>query len=273
MNPLKNVTDKIRDAVSKPGPRLLTVTKAWHLTPNMIRVTLSGPELEGFPEGREGGNCKLMLPEPSETRDEFAERLSSGPAPVRRTFTVRHYRADVNELDLDFVSHGDNGPASRWAGHAEAGNFLGFMGASKPKVTHFEADWYLIAADPSAIPLAAATLEAMPRDAKGVAVFEVTSAEDRQTIQAPDGVEMIWLVHPDPQIASTQQEEFIRKLDWPSGRVQVCAAGESSAIKGIRTYVLKEKDVAREDLYASGYWKIGMLEDEHQKFKSAESES
>jgi NADPH-dependent ferric siderophore reductase len=257
-------------STGRPGPRVLTVKAAWLLTPNMIRVTFSGPELEGFPEGREGGNCKLMLPEPKETRDEFAKRLTDGPQPVRRTYTVRYYRADVQELDIDFVAHGDNGPASRWATHAVPGDFLGFMGPSPSKVTDFDADWYLVAADPSAIPVAAATLEAMPRDAKGVAVFEVTAAEDAQNIDAPEGVEMHWLVQPDPTKPSQQQENFIRALDWPDGKVQTCIAGESGVVRSLRAFLHQEKKLLREDTYISGYWKIGLIEDQHQQMKRAE---
>ena len=81
----------------------------------MIRVVFAGPELAGFPEGCEGGNCKLMFPEPNETRASFEGRLSNGPAPVRRTYTVRHFFKDTQEMIIDFVAHGDNGPASRWA--------------------------------------------------------------------------------------------------------------------------------------------------------------
>ena len=73
---------KVRKLSGRPSPRLLTVKDAWHLTPNMIRVTFAGPELEGFPDGREGGNCKLMLPDLGESRDDFAARLTDGPAPV-----------------------------------------------------------------------------------------------------------------------------------------------------------------------------------------------
>lgn len=267
MNVLKTVKNTLASATGRPGPRLLRVKKAWHLTPNMIRVTFAGPELEGFPEGREGGNCKLLIPEPGETRDAFAGRLSDGPPPIRRTYTVRSYRADAQELDIDFVAHGDNGPASRWASHAREGSFLGFQGPSTAKVTEFNAEWYLVAADPSAIPVAAATLEAMPRDAKGVAVFEVTAAEDAQDIDAPDGIEMHWLVHPHPETPSTQQEAFIRALPWPEGRVQTCIAGESNVIRALRAFLHQEKQLPRADTYISGYWKIGLIEDEHQQEK------
>ena len=51
-----------RSPKSAQTPRILTVKNAWYLTPNMIRVVFAGPELDGFPEGREGGNCKLLIP-------------------------------------------------------------------------------------------------------------------------------------------------------------------------------------------------------------------
>ncbi|GAB5445205.1 siderophore-interacting protein [Gymnodinialimonas sp.] len=270
MSLLSKVTQAARQAVGRPGPRLLSVKEAWYLTPNMIRVVFAGPELEGFPTGRDGGNCKLMLPEPGEAKADFARRLTDGPRPVQRTYTVRTFDADTQELTIDFVAHGDEGPASHWAMTAGPGSFLGFAGPSAPKVTRFDADWYLVAADPSAIPVAAVTLEAMPRDAKGVAIFEITSEEDRQDIDIPDGIDMHWLIQPDPHQPSSAQERLIRSLAWPEGRVQTCIAGESGVIRALRRFLHIEKQVPREDTYISGYWKIGLVEDEHQKAKRAE---
>ncbi|MEM6492663.1 MAG: siderophore-interacting protein, partial [Pseudomonadota bacterium] len=201
--------------------------------------------------------------------DAFAKRLIDGPPPVRRTYTVRKFDADTGVLSVDFVAHGDTGPGSRWASHAKPGDFVGFAGPSAAKVDHFEADWYLVAADPSAIPVAAAALERMPRDAKGVAVFEVTSEHDRQEIDMPDGVEAHWLIHPDPHQPSTAQETLIRGLDWPEGRVQTCVAGESGAVRGLRAFLMNEKQLPKADAYISGYWRIGLIEDEHQKAKRA----
>ena len=270
MTLISKVAEVARQILGRPGPRLLSVQEAFYLTPHMIRVVFAGPELDGFPQGREGGNCKLMIPEPGETRQSFAQRLQSGPAPVRRTYTVRKYDAERQTLSIDFVAHGDEGPASRWASHAKPGDFLGFAGPSEAKVTHFDADWYLVAADPSALPVAAATLEAMPRDARGVAIFEVPSEADRQEIDMPPGFEVHWLIQPDPHVASTAQERFIRSLTWPEGRVQTCIAGESGVIRALRAFLVNEKQVAREDTYIAGYWKIGLVEDEHQKAKRLE---
>ena len=259
---------------ARSGPRLLTEHRAFHLTPNMIRIVFAGPELADFPTGREGGNCKLMFPSPGETKAEFADRLAAKPSPTKRTYTVRKFDPEAGELSIDFVDHGDSGPASGWACRAKPGAFLGFAGPSGPKVTHFEADWYLIACDPSAVPVAAATLEAMPRDAKGVAVFEITSDADREGFEAdidmPAGIAVHWLTHGEPQKPSRAQEDFIRSLDWPEGRVQTCIAGESGVIRALKEVVLKEKALPKGDVYISGYWKIGLNEDAHQQAKRAE---
>ena len=44
----------------------------------MIRVVFGGPKLNGFPPGREGGSCKLMIREMHETKDAFIARLEDG---------------------------------------------------------------------------------------------------------------------------------------------------------------------------------------------------
>ena len=250
-------------------PRLLTVKQAQRLTPNMIRVTFAGPEIADIPAGCEGAHCKIMLPADGQTKADFAAQLADGPRPATRTYTVRFVRPDFQEMDIDFVAHGDEGPASAWANRAVAGSFCGFSGPGNVKLTEFHADWYLLAADMSALPVAAATLEAMPRDAKGFAFIEITTEDDRQDINAPSGVEIEWLIHADPHAASNTQVERIRSLDWSNTAVQTCIAGESSVIRSLRDFLHNEKGIPKSDAYISGYWKIGLVEDEHQKMKRA----
>lgn len=256
-------------ANAKPNrtPRLLTVVRARYVTPNMIRVTLAAPFVVGLPEGIEGAHCKLHLPERNESASAFELRLSAGPRAVVRTYTIRYIRPDTAEMDIDFVDHGDIGPASAWARSAQPGDVCGFSGPGPIKLKDFYADYYIVAADMSALPVAAATLEAMPRDACGVAYFEVTSRDDIQEINAPDGIEVHWLDHPEPHHASAQLPEIIRALPDFSGCVQTCIAGESTAIQSLRAHLMNERGLEKADAYISGYWKIGLVEDEHQVFK------
>lgn len=256
---------------SKPVPRTLIVKSAHHITPNMIRVTFKNPEIAEIPAGCEGANCKLFLPETAQSKEAFQAQLADGPRPVVRTYTVRHIRPEMAEMDIDFVDHGDGGPASSWARNAKAGSFCGFAGPGPVKVSSFDADWYLLAADLSALPVVAATLEAMPRDARGVAFFEVLEPADRQDIDAPEGIVQHWLPHPDPHQASSQLADTIMQMEWPEGEVQTCIAGESSVIKTLRQFLHTDKGIDRDRTYLSGYWKVGLIEDEHQKMKRNEA--
>ena len=77
MSILSKVAQIARKATGRSAARVLTVKAAWYLTPNVIRVVFAGPELAGFPEGREGGNCKLMIPDVDETRNSFLDRLQN----------------------------------------------------------------------------------------------------------------------------------------------------------------------------------------------------
>lgn len=254
----------------RPTPMILTVKTARYLTPNMIRVTLTGPELADVAPNCAGANCKILIPHIGQDRRSFEREVQTPATLARRTYTVRAARPDLQELDIDFVAHGDTGPASAWAMAADKGDFLGFSGPSALKISDYYADWYLVAADMSALPVAAATLEAMPRNAKGVAIFEIQTPEDQQQIDMPDGIKAHWIILSDPHHRSTAQERFIASMDWPTGTCQTCIAGESLTIRSIRAYLTDHSPIERKDMYISGYWKIGLIEDEHQAWRKAQ---
>ena len=90
------------------------------------------------------------------------------------------------------------------------------------------------------------------------------SADDVQELEVPKGIDVHWLIQGDPHKASIAQENFIRSMDWPNGVVQTCVAGESGVIKAIRGHFTKDRALPRADVYISGYWKIGLIEDQHQ---------
>jgi len=250
---------------------MLTVTAAWHLTPHMIRVTLTAPEIGQMDPDCHGANCKLFLPEPAQDQAAFLAQLETGPRPAVRTYTVRQLRQADCEMDIDFVDHGDAGPASAWARRATPGAFCGFAGPGPVNVASFYADSYLVIADMSAIPVAAATLEAMPEAAVGTALFQINHADDRQDFRIPDGIDCKWIVTPDAQDAQDQIMDIITRQDPLIGCVQTCIAGESGLIKALRQELLIKRALPKDDCYISGYWKVGLIEDEHQKMKRAEA--
>lgn len=255
----------------KRTPRLLTVSAKRWVTPTMIRVTCNADWIKDLIPGIEGAHFKIFLPKVGQSTADFSRQLEDGPRPDVRTYTIRYLRASEGEMDIDFVDHGDGGPASAWARRCKAGDVAGFAGPGPVKLKDFHADQYVLAADMSALPVAAATLEAMPRDAKGVAFFEITKPEDRQHIDAPEGIDINWMVHSDPHAPLTQSVEAVRALPSFSGPVQTCIAGESSMIKSLREEIINRRAVPKADAYISGYWKIGLIEDEHQAYKNAQA--
>ncbi|MEX0284799.1 MAG: siderophore-interacting protein [Paracoccaceae bacterium] len=255
----------------KRPPRILNVSKKTQITPNMIRVTCAADWIKTLRSGIEGAHFKLFLPKPHQSAEDFVAQLEDGPRPDVRTYTIRHLRVDAGEMDIDFVDHGDAGPASAWARRCEPGDIAGFAGPGTVKLTEFYADTYVVAADMSALPVAAATLEAMPREATGVAYFEITDAKDQQEIDAPEGIDVHWLLHPDPHVPLTQSVDRICALPEDIGRVQTCIAGESAMVKALRAEILTRRGISKEDAYIAGYWKIGLIEDEHQAYKRAEA--
>ena len=272
-----NLISKI-DNLKKQNGHFLTVKQVRSLTPNMLRVTLHCPSVAGFDAGINGAHCKLLLPQAGTSADTFKQIITIQPnalsmeiRPIRRTYTVRYFRSETKEMDIDFVNHGDDGPASSWARQAEPGSFLGLLGPASPKIKEFYADWYLVAADMSALPVAGATIESMPKNAKGLAIFEITTEADKQSLNAPAGLEIHWMIHSNSHVPSIAQLSFLKEMNWPTGTVQTCIAGESSLIKQLRHYLITEKNLPKQDTYISGYWKIGLVEDEHRVWKNTQN--
>jgi NADPH-dependent ferric siderophore reductase len=255
----------------KPAPRVMHVSAKQWITPNMIRVTCAADWIKTLDQGIEGAHFKLFLPQHGQAEDAFLEQLVAGPRPTVRTYTIRHIRTALGEIDVDFVDHGDSGPASAWARRCSIGDVAGFAGPGPVKLKTFHADFYVVAADMSALPVAAATLEAMPRNAKGVAYLEITSNADRQSIDAPHAIEINWLIHASPHQTPTQSVALIAELSKFEGTVQTCIAGESGMAKALREEIVNQRGVPKTDTYISGYWKIGMHEDAHQQVKRDEA--
>ena len=245
--------------MEKPQLRQLTVKRKSLITKHMLRVTLGGAGMEGFPEGRESANCKLVLP-------------STGDSPAVRTYTVRNHRPKSAEVDIDFVLHAEHGPASSWALQAEAGDTIGFAGPGKVKLVDFSADWFLLVGDMSALPAIGANIDQLPDDARGHVVLEVIDEDDRQPLGLPEGMEVEWVINPAPHKPGSTLLEAVAGRPWLEGRVAAWVAGESTITRRIRRYLKQEQRVPRGDLYASGYWQIGLTEDRHQVVKKQEPE-
>ena len=257
-------------------PRDLVIVRTRQLTTNMKRITLGGEELNGFPENQEGSYIKLWFPWPGETEINMpSEDGQRGPGngPMMRTYTISNFDASSLELDIDFVIHGDEGPASGWALNAKPGNRITISGPGAGNMIDTSADWFFMVGDMTALPALTANLKTLPDEAKGYFVMEIIESSDKQELSKPDGIEMHWVINPNPGEDNDILLDRVRELPFYNGRAAVWTACEFSKMRKLRHYFRQEKNVDRFDVYASSYWKNGVSEDEHKFIKRRDNEA
>ncbi|ROS67048.1 NADPH-dependent ferric siderophore reductase [Curtobacterium sp. PhB172] len=183
------------------------------LTPHFVRVTLTGDALADFSSVGLDQRIKVVLPldgvgfsELPEDEDWYAawRALPDAERNPLRTYTVRSFRPDARELDIDFVAHGDAGPASRWVSSCRVGDELRIVGPRVPEspedlptgAAEFapgHANRILLAGDETAAPAICAILEALDVSTVGHVFIEVPTDADRLPVSAPAGVEVRWI--------------------------------------------------------------------------------
>lgn len=200
------------------------VLRIQDLSPTFRRITFGGPGMERFTAPRPWLDLriKLIIPPAGHAspifdlaalmRDEgsawYREWLQVDPAlrGSMRTYTVRAWRDDLRELDIDLVLHldaeGRGGPAAEWAARAELGQTIDLIGqdrtAGEPVRGGIEFDLgdceqVLLAADETAVPAVASILSSLSPDVRGRALLEVPHPHDVLDLDAPSGVDVSWL--------------------------------------------------------------------------------
>ena len=212
--------------MSKPAPRTLEMIRSHYLTPHMLRVTLGGAELAGFPEDQESTYIKLIFPQNEAAR------------PLMRTYTISAQRSD--EIDVDFVLHTADGPASAWARSARPGDQILIGGPGPKKLINNDADWFLLTGDMTALPAITVNLAQLPDDARGYAVLEVVTEADIQPLKTPKNVEIHWVVNAIVNTDTSSLLERIEQLDWLPGQPAVWAACEFHSMRALRKYFKHE---------------------------------
>ncbi|MGW7353624.1 siderophore-interacting protein [Streptomyces sp. Z26] len=243
------------------------------LTPHMVRVVLGGDGLAAFPDGEETDRyVKLLfpapgtvLPEPLDVGRIRAERPRA-EWPVTRTYTVRSWDAKLGELTLDFVVHGDQGLAGPWAADADPGDEISFLGPGGAYAPDPAAGWHLLAGDESALPAIAAALESVPGGAVVRVLVEVGGPGDEMALGTPLDAEVVWL-HRGAERPGTLLVPAVRALEFPPGSVDAFVHGEAGMVKELRRHLRLERDIARDRLSISGYWRLGHDEDGWQSSK------
>jgi NADPH-dependent ferric siderophore reductase len=249
------------------------VLRSEQLSPHMVRVVLGGDGLAGFAtRGLTDHYVKLLFPAPGVAYPEpldlrrIREEFPREQWPTTRTYTVRHWDAERDELSLDFVLHGDEGLAGPWAAHARPGDVLHFSGPGGAYAPDPSADWHLMAGDESALPAIAAAVERLPAHATARVFVEVADAAEEQKLDAPDGAVVTWL-HRGDQPVGAPLVLAVSALDFLAGVPHVFVHGEAGFVKELRRMLRVERALPLDRLSISGYWRLGHDEDGWQASK------
>ncbi|MCX2452356.1 siderophore-interacting protein [Pedobacter sp. PLR] len=241
---------------------LLSIKSKTFLSPHYISVVLEGEDLKNFKAAEIGDNNKLLIPAKGSKNVVFPENGITGStaATIIRTYTLRNLDLEKQEMTIEFVAHGDEGPASSWAISAEIGDLLGVMMKKKDKKIFQPADWYLFAGDHTALPVISVLLESMQEDARGEVLIEVHGPGDVMELKHPAGVNLVWLFNQTPGLNSSLPEVFRWTKIPDQGTRFLFAAAESQAVIEIQSFLRENPALKRNEWKAYSYWKLGQSE-------------
>lgn len=310
IRPVLSQPSASRPGAGRPKPSYrpydVSVARVQRLSSSFTRVTFTGPELHEFASNGLDQRIKLVLPLANygiarlpgdESWYDVWRRLPDDRRNPIRTYTVRQARPSAREVDIDFVTHGDGGPAARWVSAAVVGDEIAIVGpvaGGENPQTGIEwrpgnAGTVLIAGDETAAPAICSILSSLPRDAKGCAFIEVPEDGDAQPTNAPAGVTVTWLARSADAHGSAldaavrgwtsrfltahqrgtalDDVDIERDILWEvpdgtslDGELYAWLAGEASVIKSLRRFLVSETGVDRRQVAFMGYWRNGRAE-------------
>ncbi|RYE63703.1 MAG: siderophore-interacting protein [Oxalobacteraceae bacterium] len=221
--------------------RNLVVETVAAITPNMLRITLTGEDLADFVSSAPDDHVKILLPMPD-------------GEPERRDYTPRFYDADTRRLVIDFAVH-EAGPATRWALEAKPGTALSIGGPRGSAVITGVKRWILIG-DETALPsIGRRVEEGRPGDTITV-IAAVEGQAEEQLLETKASLRTIY-VH-RPLSHATDAQPLITALDTVEIEPDtfVWVAAEASVARAIRAHLV-ERGHSLPWLKAAGYWVKG----------------
>jgi len=276
--------ERLSEPVYRPFD--VTVARVRRLSPTFIRITFTGDDLGDF-----GAQCldqriKVVLPVADMPMCDLLgvdggadwygtwRALPEAQRNPLRTYTARAVRPVEREVDVDFVCHGDTGPASRWALAAQPGDALLLIGpnARCDDSRSVGIEWrpggaraLLLAGDETAVPAICGILESLDETATGHVFLEVPDPEDVLPVRVPAGVTVTWLPRHGREHGQ-RLDEALRH--WAAGHTALHGtfglyawiAGEAAAVKGLRRFLVREAGLDRSQVSFMGYWRAGRPE-------------
>ncbi len=235
----------MNQAINKRPTLAVEVSQIRALSPHMRRITVSGAALRRIEVTLPAQWMKVFVP-------GAAPGASSG-----RAYTIRAFDRAAGTLDLDFVLHGDDGPASAWAVRAAPGDRIELAG---PRAGYAigAAACYTLIGDATALPAIAAIAAALPPGTPARALIEVADIHEEQALAGLAPERISWL-HAGAGLPGTggRIEAALAEMAFDAGEQRVWLAGEAAMVRAVTRYLTAVRGLPRGAIEAAGYWKAG----------------
>lgn len=270
------MTEQANKAAARRKPRKAneaTVTGRRQLSPDLVRLSLNAPAFVGKDLEFTDHYLKLLfVPEGADYSwpfnvEQVREQQPRDKQPVTRTYTLINLDSSTGDFDVDFVTHGDAGLAGPWARVAEVGEKIGFFGPGGAWGPSVDYEHFIFAGDESAAPAIGAGLKRLPEGATATAYIEIEAEDRKFELPARDGVDIHWVIR-NGATHGTELSRVVRQAGVPDGKnTSWFIHGIAEMIKEMRRFLFVESEVPKQDVSISGYWRIGMTEDQWQASK------
>ncbi len=278
------------------------------LSPSLHRLVFTGADVARMKTEGPDQRIKVFFPLPGQDAPEVPSGedwyaryrvLADDQRPPMRTYTLRQLRAAQGEVDVDFVLHGETGPASRWAVHAQPGDRVVLLAPDADCAESSEGwEWkppagvgqVLLVADETALPAVAGILEELAAQVdppRVLALLEVAGEGGAIALKAPPSAELVWLprgqaaygqamveavqarLAASPVVAGDALDEIDvdAQILWEqsdagvAGPFYAWVAGEAGAVMAIRRHLVRDCGLDRRALTFMGYWRQGRVLD------------
>jgi NADPH-dependent ferric siderophore reductase len=250
---------------------LTEVVAVAEVHPHLRRITLGGGDLATFEPIGPDTFLYVLLPPPGRrelTIDrsftwEACFQMADDVRPVGAYYTLRSWRPEAGEIDLLFVLHDTaghaGGHASSWAARAAVGDPVALWGPRTAWAPAEGTDSYVLVADDTGLPAAAAILESLPPGRPAVLFAEVDGPEEHHPLPDRDATTVHWRYRHGAEVGTTTLlVDAVRALaegGWPTGTPYVWGGGESRTMTAVRKVVRHEVGLAREQVSLVAYWR------------------
>ncbi len=268
-------TDQVRPAPARRKKRtspdttivFAEVVRSVRFRPHVQRITLRSDEFPGFICDVPDQFITFIFPLPGGDRKrpsvdrtftwEESFRRPPEEQPHARNYTVRNWRPETCEVDVDMILHEGSSIGTDWARLAEPGDALAIWGPRIAFDPPPNLEWLLLFGDDTALPAIGAILEQLGDDVRAHVVIEVDSEADLQPLPENERISVAWVYRNGAAPGTVRLlEPAIRSLSIPDAVCYGWGGGEHRIMNAIGKYLRRECGFRPIDVSTVGYWNL-----------------